>query len=107
MELVKIKRKLLGNFKQAYVDVLSRQQSACNARLLEAVQELTECCATLDHAVRVLLQRVAQLEGQGTEATASGGVYPRRDKPGGSPEDRRDKPGGSPATSVPVKEAHS
>jgi hypothetical protein len=61
----RIKRKLLGNFKHAYVDVLSRQQSACNAELLAAVRELSECCATLDHAVRVLFQRVAALEGQG------------------------------------------
>jgi glycosyltransferase involved in cell wall biosynthesis len=64
----RIKRKLLGNFKRAYVDVLSRQQSACNAQLLSALRELAECCATLDHAVRVLLERVAELEGsqQGT-----------------------------------------
>ncbi len=60
----RVKRKLLGNFKHAYVDVLSRQQSGFNGRLLAAVQELTECCATLDHAVRVLLQRVAELEGR-------------------------------------------
>jgi len=53
----RIKRKLLGNFKHAYVDVLSRQQSAFNAQLLAAVRELSECCATLDHAVRVLLER--------------------------------------------------
>ena len=55
-----IKRKLLGNFKTAYVDVLSRQQSACNEKLLAAVQALAECCATLDHAVRGLLEREAQ-----------------------------------------------
>ncbi len=60
----RIKRKLLGNFKHAYVDVLSRQQSAFNRRLLDAVGELAECCATLDHAVRVLLRRVAELEGR-------------------------------------------
>jgi glycosyltransferase involved in cell wall biosynthesis len=61
----RIKRKLLGNFKHAYVDVLSRQQSAFNAQLLSAVRELAECCATLDHAVRVLLERGAEAEGQG------------------------------------------
>jgi glycosyltransferase involved in cell wall biosynthesis len=49
----RIKRKLLGNFKHAYVDVLSRQQSAFNRALLTAVQELAECCATLEHAVRL------------------------------------------------------
>jgi len=60
----RVKRKLLGNFKHAYVDVLSRQQSAFNRQLLGAVGELAECCATLDHAVHVLLQRVAELEGR-------------------------------------------
>jgi glycosyltransferase involved in cell wall biosynthesis len=44
-----IKRKILGNFKRAYVDVLSRQQSGFNQKLLHALQELSECCATLDH----------------------------------------------------------
>jgi glycosyltransferase involved in cell wall biosynthesis len=53
-----LKRKLLGNFKHAYVDVLSRQQSAVNAKLLAALHEVTECCATLDHAVRVLKERL-------------------------------------------------
>jgi glycosyltransferase involved in cell wall biosynthesis len=43
-----LKRKLLGNFKHAYVDVLSRQQSAFNQQVLTALQELTECCALLD-----------------------------------------------------------
>ena len=46
----KIKRKLLGNFKRSYVDVLSRQQSAFNRSILRAVQELAECLAVLDHA---------------------------------------------------------
>jgi glycosyltransferase involved in cell wall biosynthesis len=45
-----VKRKLLGNFKHAYVDVLSRQQSAFNQQVLSALAELAECCATLDHA---------------------------------------------------------
>jgi glycosyltransferase involved in cell wall biosynthesis len=66
----RIKRKLLGNFKHAYVDVLSRQQSACNAQLLSALRELAECCATLDHAVRVLLERVAELEGRPRQDSA-------------------------------------
>jgi glycosyltransferase involved in cell wall biosynthesis len=48
----RIKRKLLGNFKHAYVDVLSRQQSAFNRLVLTALEELAECCATLDHALR-------------------------------------------------------
>ncbi|MCI0461557.1 MAG: hypothetical protein L0Z62_31800, partial [Gemmataceae bacterium] len=46
----RLKQKLLGNFKRAYVDVLSRQQSAFNRQILTALQELAECCATLDHA---------------------------------------------------------
>jgi glycosyltransferase involved in cell wall biosynthesis len=46
----RLKRKLLGNFKQAYVDVLSRQQSAFNRQVLTPLQELAECCAILDHA---------------------------------------------------------
>jgi glycosyltransferase involved in cell wall biosynthesis len=50
----RIKSKLLGNFKRAYVDVLSRQQSAFNRQVLAALQELTECLATLDDAVRRL-----------------------------------------------------
>ena len=45
-----LKRKLLGNFKHAYVDVLSRQQSDFNQHVLAALQEVVECCATLDHA---------------------------------------------------------
>jgi hypothetical protein len=45
-----LKGKLLGRFKRAYVDVLSRQQSEFNRQMLTAVQELSECCATLDHA---------------------------------------------------------
>jgi glycosyltransferase involved in cell wall biosynthesis len=45
-----IKRKLLGNLKHAYLDVLSRQQSSFNRHVLAAIQELAECCALLDHA---------------------------------------------------------
>ena len=46
-----IKQKLLGNFKNAYVDVLSRQQSAFNRQTLTALQELAECCTLLNQAV--------------------------------------------------------
>jgi hypothetical protein len=52
----RIKRKLLGNFKHAYVDVLSRQQSAFNESLVRAVEELAECFALLDHAARAAPQ---------------------------------------------------
>jgi hypothetical protein len=58
----RFKGKLLNNFKKAYVDVLSRQQSACNRHMLRAVQELVEYCATLEHALDALGQRVALLE---------------------------------------------
>jgi len=59
-----IKRKLLGNFQHAYVDVLSRQQSAVNAQLVTALRELTECCATLDHAVRQMQEAMAKRNGE-------------------------------------------
>jgi glycosyltransferase involved in cell wall biosynthesis len=68
------KRKLLGNFKHAYVDVLSRQQSQVNRELITAVQQLAECCATLDHAVRSLQERLARLESTIQEATVASGV---------------------------------
>jgi hypothetical protein len=58
----RVKRKLLHNFKKAYVDVLSRQQSACNRHLLRAVQELTEYCATLEHALSAVQERLNLLE---------------------------------------------
>jgi glycosyltransferase involved in cell wall biosynthesis len=51
-----LKAKLLGNFKRGYVDVLSRQQSAFNHRVLQAMQELRECWATLVTAPRHVLQ---------------------------------------------------
>ncbi|HMF19361.1 MAG TPA: glycosyltransferase family 4 protein, partial [Gemmataceae bacterium] len=59
-----LKQKLLNNFKRAYVDVLSRQQSQVNQQLISAVQELAECCSTLDHAVRVLQERLAGQESE-------------------------------------------
>jgi hypothetical protein len=64
----RVKRKLLGNFKHAYVDVLSRQQSAFNRQLVTAVQQLAESCAALDHAVRLLNDRLARLERQAPAA---------------------------------------
>lgn len=62
-----LKRKILNNFKIAYVDVLSRQQSQVNRELLTAVHELAECCTTLDHAVRLLSDRLASRERQRPE----------------------------------------
>lgn len=49
-----LKQKLLGNFKKAYVDVLSQQQSQVNQSLLLAVQRLADYCATLEHALQSL-----------------------------------------------------
>jgi hypothetical protein len=54
-----IKRKMLHNFKDAYVDVLSRQQSQVNAHLVLMIQQLAECCAVLDQAVTGLYQNAA------------------------------------------------
>lgn len=54
-----LKQKLLGNFKKAYVDVLSRQQSQVNQQLVTAVQQMAEYCAALEHAVTGLQARLA------------------------------------------------
>jgi hypothetical protein len=56
------KKTLLNNFKRAYVDVLSRQQSRLNQQLVAAVAQLAECCATLDHAVRSQQARLDRLD---------------------------------------------
>jgi glycosyltransferase involved in cell wall biosynthesis len=55
-----LKQKLLNNFKRAYVDVLSVQQSEVNRRLVESVQQLTECCRALDQTVRALQEQVTE-----------------------------------------------
>ena len=52
-----LKRKLLGNFKHAYVDVLSRQQSAFNRQVLNAFAELADAQAALAHALRAAARR--------------------------------------------------
>ncbi len=67
-----IKSKLLGNFKRGYVDVLSRQQSQVNQQILVALQQLTECCATLDHAVSGLRERIDKLEQPPTPSFSRG-----------------------------------
>jgi glycosyltransferase involved in cell wall biosynthesis len=46
-----LKRKLLNNFKRAYVDVVVRQQSAFNQQVLTALHELAASCATLQQAI--------------------------------------------------------
>jgi hypothetical protein len=53
----RIKHKLLNNLKTAYVDVMSRQQSAFNRQVLSVIQELVRCCELLDHAVGQRRQR--------------------------------------------------
>jgi glycosyltransferase involved in cell wall biosynthesis len=53
-----LKQKLLFNFKHGYVDVISRQQSEVNRRLVEAVRQLAECCRSLDRTVCALEARV-------------------------------------------------
>jgi hypothetical protein len=47
----KIKRKLLHQFQTAYVDVLSRQQTAFNRAVLAVVQELVESNAMLERSL--------------------------------------------------------
>jgi hypothetical protein len=46
-----VKQKLLHNFQRAYVDVLSRQQSAFNRQVVNALTELGDGQATVAHAV--------------------------------------------------------
>lgn len=55
-----IKKKLLNNFKQAYVDILSRQQSRVNQELAGAVLQLSEVCLSLDQLVRKLHDRLEE-----------------------------------------------
>ncbi|MBI2804573.1 MAG: glycosyltransferase [Planctomycetes bacterium] len=57
-----IKRKLFHNFKHAYVDVVSRQQTQMNEKLVLMIQQLSECCEMLDHAVVGLHQRLDGLQ---------------------------------------------
>src|SRR5262249_55414221 len=64
-----IKRKLLGNFKHAYVDVLSRQQSRFNQKLLTALTELADYCATLEHAAKTREQRSEAIHHRDPENT--------------------------------------
>ena len=57
-----VKRKLLHNFKYAYVDVLSRQQSRLNETLVQMIQQLAECCTLLDHTVSGMHRRLDELD---------------------------------------------
>jgi len=49
----RVKQKLLHQFKTAYVDVLSRQQTDWNRQMLTVVQELAECVTLLEHTAVV------------------------------------------------------
>ncbi len=69
-----IKRKLLNNFKRAYVDVLSRQQSQVNGQVVLMIQQLAECCSMLDHAVALLYQRLDGLEAKMEQTQLAFGV---------------------------------
>jgi hypothetical protein len=60
-----LKRKVLHNFKHAYLDVLSRQQSHMNGHLVLMIQQLAECCALLE-------QRLATLENANFHAPSTG-----------------------------------
>jgi Glycosyl transferases group 1 len=77
------KKTLLNNFKLAYVDVMSRQQSHVNQQLVAAVEQLAECCATLDHAVRIQQSRIAEFELSRGQPPVNGGdcVQPGRMRP--------------------------
>ncbi|MBI3412373.1 MAG: glycosyltransferase [Planctomycetes bacterium] len=70
-----LKGKLLGNFKRAYVDVLSRQQSQVNQKLMTAVQQLADCCAALEHALREC--RRTDLQSVQKEGAAADGLQIR------------------------------
>lgn len=56
------KRKLLGNFKHAYVDVLSRQQSHVNENLVLLCHSLAEHNAALEQALERVQEKLAALE---------------------------------------------
>lgn len=69
-----LKKKLLGNFKTAYVDVLSRQQTQVNRRLVEAVQHLAEACTAMEHALgRLQAESKNREDGAAPHAAPHGG----------------------------------
>jgi glycosyltransferase involved in cell wall biosynthesis len=63
-----VKLALLHNFKTAYVDVLSRQQSAFNRQVLTALAELGDGQSTLAHAVTIQSPRSAPTDGDDLRA---------------------------------------
>jgi glycosyltransferase involved in cell wall biosynthesis len=63
-----VKLALLHNFKTAYVDVLSRQQSAFNRQVLTALAELGDGQSTLAHAVTTQSPRSAPPDGDDLRA---------------------------------------
>ena len=68
-----LKRKVLHNFKHAYVDVLSRQQTQMNGNVVAMIQQLAECCTLLDQRLAALEKTGAAINsgrGDDTEANA-------------------------------------
>lgn len=58
-----VKTKLLQNFRRGYVDVVSRQQSAFNGRIADALAELAENQDRLAHAVETLNEQLRKDDG--------------------------------------------
>jgi glycosyltransferase involved in cell wall biosynthesis len=54
-----LKQKLLHNFRTAYVDVLSRQQTAFNGQVIAALAEMHETQAAIAHAAAIQTPRSA------------------------------------------------
>ncbi len=46
-----VKRKILHNFRKAYVDVISRQQSRFNEQVMKVLQQLMDSLTTIQHGV--------------------------------------------------------
>jgi glycosyltransferase involved in cell wall biosynthesis len=63
-----LKQKLLHNFQTAYVDVLSRQQTAFNRQVLAALAELHETQAAIAHAAAIQSPRSAPQDGDNLRA---------------------------------------
>lgn len=64
-----LKKKVLNNFKHAYVDVLSRQQSQLNSNVVTMIQQLVECCTLLDQRLAALENSTSDVMEEDTVAT--------------------------------------
>lgn len=74
-----LKRKLLHNFRRAYVDVLSRRQSAFNRQVLTALHEMAETCAALENAMNQREKHLAALQKSTAEPTLPQSVGQREE----------------------------